>query len=67
MRALIVVGLLLFELRCWGRSTSEISYILIRHYRRQPQVRLERQLLTLPLEIEVVSAMRVPRWQEVRS
>jgi hypothetical protein len=62
--ALIIVGLLVFELRCWGRSSREVTHILTRHYRRPRQVRLDPLLLTLPLEAEVVSAARAPRWQD---
>jgi hypothetical protein len=62
--ALIIVGLLVFELRCWGRSSREVTHILTRHYRRPRQVRLDPLLLTLPLETEAVSAARAPRWQD---
>jgi hypothetical protein len=61
---LIIVSLIVFELRCWGRSMREIARILARHYRRQSQLRLDPSLIRLPLEKEVVSAARAPRWQD---
>jgi len=61
--ALIVVGLVVFELRWWGRSTREVGRILARHYRRQRRLRLEPLMLTLPAEIHPISVARRPRWQ----
>jgi hypothetical protein len=61
--ALIVIGLLVFELRCWGRSTREVGRILARHYRRQGRLRLEPLMLSLPAEIHPISVARRPRWQ----
>jgi len=61
--ALIVVGLAVFELRCWGRSTREVGRILARHYRRQRRLRLEPIMLTLPAEIQPTIVARRPRWQ----
>jgi hypothetical protein len=61
---LIIIGLLVFEMRCWGRSTREVVRIVLRHYRRPRQVRLEPQRFALPIERAGVSAIRAPRWQE---
>ena len=58
---LIIVSLIVFELRCWGRSTREVGRILARHYRRPRQLRLDPSLIALPLETEVVSSTRMPR------
>jgi hypothetical protein len=60
---LILVGLTVFELRCWGRSTREVAYILVRHYRRQRRLRLEPLRLTLPAEVHIIPVARRPRWQ----
>lgn len=32
--ALIIISLAIFELKIWGRSTSEVARILVRHVRR---------------------------------
>jgi hypothetical protein len=61
--ALMIIGLLLFELRCWGRSTSEIGHILVQHYRRPRRLRLDPVVLTLPAEPSSVSTTRQPRWR----
>ena len=61
--ALIILGLVLFELRCWGRSIGEVGSILARHYRRPRRLRLEPRLLTLPAAPSSVSTIRQPRWQ----
>jgi hypothetical protein len=34
---LIVIGLAVFEMRCWGRSTTEVTRLLLRHVRRRHQ------------------------------
>ena len=60
---LILLGLLVFELRCWGRSTREVGRILVRHYRRPRRLRLAPLMVTLPAEIQPASIMRRPRWQ----
>jgi hypothetical protein len=60
--ALIVIALLVFELRCWGRSTREVARIVARHYRRPTRLRLHRSLVVLPLETPTVAAARRPRW-----
>ena len=52
---LIIIGLVLFELRCWGRSISEVGSILARHYRRPHRLRLEPILLPLPAAPSSVS------------
>ena len=62
---LIIIGLIVFELRCWGRSTPEVTRILTRHYRRPREIRLDSSLITLPLETEVISASRTPRWHDI--
>lgn len=36
---LIIVSLIVFELRCWGRSTREVGRILARHYRTAARAR----------------------------
>jgi hypothetical protein len=61
--ALIVVGLVVFELRWWGRATRQVGRILARHYRRQGQLRLEPIMLALPAEIQPTIVARHPRWQ----
>ena len=64
---LIIIGLIVFELRCWGRSTREVTHILARHYRRPRQLLLDQAFLTLPLETEVVSTTRAPRWHDAQA
>jgi hypothetical protein len=61
---LIIVGLVVFELRCHGRSTREVAHILVRHYRRPRQVRLELVMITMPLEVSIAPTARRPRWQQ---
>lgn len=60
---LIVIGLFMFELRCWGRSTSEVTRLLIRHVRRCHRLRLEPRGITLPPETSTTPTLRRPRWQ----
>ena len=60
--ALIVIALLIFELRCWGRSTREVASIVACHYRRPTRLRLDRLLVVLRLETHTVDAARRPRW-----
>jgi hypothetical protein len=62
-RMLIIIGLVVFELRCWGRSTREVGRMLARHYRRPRRLRIEPIMLTLPAEIHPISVARRPRWQ----
>jgi hypothetical protein len=59
---LIVAGLIVFELRCWGRSVPEVVRILARHYRRPRQFRLMPVLMVIQAESEI-SVARRPRWQ----
>jgi hypothetical protein len=61
--ALIVISLAIFELRFWGRSTREVAYILIRHYRRERRLWLEPLQVTLPAEVHTLPVTRRPRWQ----
>ena len=61
---LMLVSLIVFELRLWGRSTREVARILVRHYRRPHQLRCESRVITLPLEATPASTPRRPRWQE---
>ena len=61
--AFIVIGLLVFELRCWGRSTTAVAAIIARHYRRPRRLRLDQPLLTLPDAPVVASPPRLPRWR----
>ena len=60
---LMISGLVLFELRYWGRSIGEVGSILARHYRRPRRLRLDPILLTLLAVPSSVSTMRQPRWQ----
>ena len=60
---LIVIGLAVFELRCWGRSTTEVTRLLLRHVRRRHRVRLEPRSITLPPETSSTPTLRRPRWQ----
>lgn len=60
---LIVIGLFVFELRCWGRSTTEVTRLLLRHARRRHRLRLERRSMTLPPETSAAPTPRRPRWQ----
>ena len=59
----IVIGLLVFELRCWGRSTTAVAAIIVRHYRRPRRLRLDQPQLTPPDAPIVASPARLPRWQ----
>ena len=63
--ALIVASLVVFELRCWGRSAPEVARILARHYRRPRQLRLSPVIIVLPAEVDTIAARR-PRWQTER-
>lgn len=60
---MIVIGLAVFELRCWGRSTVEVTRILLRHARRTHRLRLEPVILILPPETNPAPLLRRPRWQ----
>lgn len=60
---MIVIGLAVFELRCWGRSTTEVTRLLLRHVRRRHRLRLEPRSITLPPETSSTPAPRRPRWQ----
>ena len=60
---LIIAGLIVFELRCWGRSTREVTRILLRHYRRPRQIRLDPMMITMPAEVSAAATARRPRWQ----
>ena len=60
---LILLALVVFELRCWGLSTRDITRIVLRHVRRPRQLRLQPMMITLPGEVPTVSAVRRPRWQ----
>jgi hypothetical protein len=60
---LIIIALLIFELRCWGRSTREVARIVMRHYRRAWQLRLDRRMVPIPIETATTAALRRPRWQ----
>ena len=61
--AMIILSLIVFELRCWGRSTREVARILWRHYRRPQQLRLDPLMVALPVEISMAAPTRRPRWQ----
>jgi hypothetical protein len=61
--ALIILALVLFELRCWGRSVPQVARILIRHYRRARQVRLDPVSVMVPMEAGTDTVTRRPRWQ----
>jgi len=61
--ALIILSLIVFELRCWGRSMREEARILWRHYRRPRQLRLDPLMVALPVEISIAATTRRPRWQ----
>lgn len=61
--ALIVLGLLIFELRVWGRSTRAAIGILLRHIRRPRQLRPGQLTIALPPEVHTAPAARRPRWQ----
>ena len=60
---LILLALIVFEFRCWGRSTREIVRIVLRHVQRTHRLRLQPMMITLPGEVPAVSTMRRPRWQ----
>ena len=60
---MIVIGLVVFELRCWGRSTVEVTRMLLRHMRRTRRLRLEPVILILPPETNAAPLPRRPRWQ----
>jgi hypothetical protein len=61
--ACIVIGLLLFEFRCWGRSMGAVSQILIQHYRRPRGLRLDPLQLMLPAETGERKPSRQLRWK----
>jgi hypothetical protein len=61
--ALILIGLAVFELRCWGRSMREVAQILIHHGLRRKRLRLDRVMLTLPPETSAGGSVPRPRWQ----
>jgi hypothetical protein len=61
--ALIIIALLIFELRCWGRSTCEVARIVMRHYHRPRQFRLDRLIVFIPIETAKAATVRQPRWQ----
>lgn len=63
---LIIIGLLIFEFRYWGRSMGGVVHILIRHARRPRRLRLEPRMVVLPPEASAAPALRRPRWQESR-
>jgi hypothetical protein len=60
---LIIIALLIFELRCWGRSTREVAHIVMRHYHRPRQLRLDRLIVPIPIETTTAAPVRRPRWQ----
>lgn len=60
---LIIIGLAVFELRCWGRSTTEVTRLLLRHMRRRHRLRLEPRRILLPPETSTTLTLRRPRWQ----
>jgi len=60
---LIIAGLAIFELRCWGRPTREVARILWRHYRRAHRIRLDPAMITLPVDVSAAPTARRPRWQ----
>ena len=60
---LIIIALLIFELRCWGRSTRQVAGIVVRHYRRPMRFRLDRLIVPIPSETVTAGAVRRPRWQ----
>src|SRR6266545_3567932 len=61
--ALILIGLVVFELRCWGRSMREVVQILVRHVLRPHRLRLDVVMLTLPPEASTSASAGRPRWQ----
>jgi len=61
--ALIILGLVVFELRCWGRSVPEVVRILIRHYCRPRQLWLDPHIVIVPIGAAMSPAVRRPRWQ----
>jgi hypothetical protein len=61
--ALIILGLAVFELRCWGRSMPEVARILVRHVRRPRWLRLDAPLVVVPTEAGTEQSRRRPRWQ----
>src|SRR5581483_2739274 len=58
----VVIGLVVFELRCWGRSTIEVTRILLHHMRQDHRVRLEPVIVILPPETNPAPLLRRPRW-----
>lgn len=61
--ALFVLGLLVFEVRWWGRSTMEFVRIVLLYVRRSRKVRLEQLMISLPPETQAVVTPARPRWQ----
>jgi hypothetical protein len=59
----VVIGLVVFELRCWGRSTIEVIRILLRHALQTHRLRLEPVILVLPPVTNPAPLPRRPRWQ----
>ena len=60
---LIVAGLVMFELRCWGRSMPEVLSILMRHLRRPRQLRVTPLHVAIPGQMAAAEPARRPRWQ----
>jgi hypothetical protein len=60
--ALSITSLVIFELRCWGRSMPEVAHILARHYRRPQQLRPMPVMMVISAE-SAISVARRPRWQ----
>jgi hypothetical protein len=63
--ALIVLALIVFEMRWWGRSTHEVAQMLRRHVMRPRRLRLSPVTIVLPPESSVTLAVRRARWQEL--
>lgn len=61
--AAIVVGLAVFELRCWGRSSREVVRIVWRHHRRARRLVYEPELILLLEEVRNAGGARRPRWR----
>lgn len=60
----IVIALVVFELRCWGRSTREVVMIFVRHARRPRRLRPVQPWVVLPPKAAPADALRRPRWQQ---
>jgi hypothetical protein len=61
---LSIASLIVFELRCWGRSTREVTHILWRHCRRPRQIRQGPVMIVMPVEVSTKPTTRRPRWQQ---